>query len=114
MRISDWSSDVCSSDLDGDAWAADTAAAHADFRAFNTPTEIPGRLQLGKLVAWLAEPLPPEAIVTHGAGNYATWLHRFYRFRRFRSQSSEERREGKMCVSPCRTRLTPVRSKQNN
>src|SRR3546814_12543797 len=86
MRISDWSSDVCSSDLDGDAWAADTAAAHADFRAFNTPTEIPGRLQLGKLVAWLAETLPPEAIVTNGAGNYATWLHRFYRFRRFRSQ----------------------------
>src|SRR3546814_15139081 len=79
--------------LDGDAWAADTAAAHADFRAFNTPTEIPGRLQLGKLVAWLAETLPPAAIVTNGAGNYAT--------------SSEARRRGKACVSTCRYRWHP-------
>jgi acetolactate synthase-1/2/3 large subunit len=38
------------------------------------------------VVAWLNETLPPEAIMTNGAGNYATWLHRFYRFRRFRSQ----------------------------
>jgi acetolactate synthase-1/2/3 large subunit len=72
--------------LDTAAWQKDTAAAHADFLAFNRPTEVPGRLQLGKIVAWLAETLPPEAIMTNGAGNYATWLHRFYRFRQFRSQ----------------------------
>ena len=72
--------------LDGSAWRERTAAAHADFLAFNRPTEIPGRLQLGHIVGWLAETLPPEAIITNGAGNYATWLHRFYRFRRFRSQ----------------------------
>src|SRR3546814_4879622 len=106
MRISDWSSDVCSSDLlaiqsgsaafvraarrmpelESAAWRDATAAAHADFLAYNQPTEIPGRLQLGKVVAWLNETLPPEAIMTNGAGNYATWLHRFYRFRRYRSQ----------------------------
>jgi acetolactate synthase-1/2/3 large subunit len=72
--------------LDGSVWRERTAAAHAAFLAFNRPTEIPGRLQLGHVVAWLAETLPPEAIMTNGAGNYATWLHRFYRFRRFRSQ----------------------------
>jgi acetolactate synthase-1/2/3 large subunit len=72
--------------LDSAAWQKDTAAAHADYLAFNRPTEVPGRLQLGKIVAWLAETLPPEAIMTNGAGNYATWLHRFYRFRQFRSQ----------------------------
>jgi len=72
--------------LDPAAWQEHTAAAHADFLDFNRPTEIPGRLQLGRLVAWLAETLPPEAILTNGAGNYATWLHRFYRFRQFRSQ----------------------------
>jgi acetolactate synthase I/II/III large subunit len=72
--------------LDAAAWQEGTAAAHADFLDFNRPTEIPGRLQLGEVVAWLAETLPPEAILTNGAGNYATWLHRFYRFRRFRSQ----------------------------
>ncbi|MGF1630776.1 MAG: thiamine pyrophosphate-binding protein [Kiloniellaceae bacterium] len=72
--------------LDSAAWRHGTEAAHADYLAHNQPTEIPGRLQLGKVVAWLNETLPPEAIMTNGAGNYASWLHRFYRFRRFRSQ----------------------------
>jgi len=31
--------------------------------------------------AHLADVLPVDAIVTNGAGNYAGWLHRFYRFR---------------------------------
>jgi acetolactate synthase-1/2/3 large subunit len=30
--------------------------------------------------------LPPDAILTNGAGNYTTWLHRFYQYRRFRTQ----------------------------
>ena len=32
---------------------------------------------------WLREHLPDDAIITNGAGNYAGWVHRFYRFRRF-------------------------------
>jgi acetolactate synthase-1/2/3 large subunit len=71
---------------DAGAWQDWTAAAHADYLAHNQPTEVPGRLQLGKVVAWLNETLPPEAILTNGAGNYTAWLHRFYRFRQFRSQ----------------------------
>ncbi len=72
--------------FDSAAWAESTAAAHSDYLAHNAPVEVPGRLQLGKLVAWLAETLPPETIVTNGAGNYAGWVHRFYRFHKFRSQ----------------------------
>ena len=30
--------------------------------------------------------LPPDAIVCNGAGNYAAWLHRFYRHRQFATQ----------------------------
>ncbi len=30
----------------------------------------------------LRNTLPPEAIVCNGAGNYATWLHRYYRLRK--------------------------------
>ena len=37
-------------------------------------------------IAHLSETLPPEAILTNGAGNYAGWLHRFYRFRRYGTQ----------------------------
>jgi acetolactate synthase-1/2/3 large subunit len=71
--------------LDSGAWQDWTAAAHADYLAHNAPTEIPGRLQLGKLVARLRATLPPEAIITNGAGNYTGWVHRFHRFRTYRS-----------------------------
>jgi acetolactate synthase-1/2/3 large subunit len=34
------------------------------------------------VVGWLADHLPEDAVVTNGAGNYAAFLHRYYRFRR--------------------------------
>ncbi|TIO12287.1 MAG: thiamine pyrophosphate-binding protein, partial [Mesorhizobium sp.] len=37
---------------------------------------------------WLRETLPEDAILTNGAGNYATWVHRFHRFRRFATQAA--------------------------
>ncbi len=72
--------------LDGGAWKDWTASARADYLAHNTPTEIPGKLQMGKVMDWLRDTLPPETIITNGAGNYTGWVHRFYRFREFRSQ----------------------------
>lgn len=50
------------------------------------PTELPGPLQLGEIVAWLGRRLPPEAVITNGAGNYTLWVHRFYPFRGWGSQ----------------------------
>ena len=41
---------------------------------------------MGEIMAWLEQHLPEDAIMTNGAGNYATWLHRFHRYRRFRTQ----------------------------
>ena len=34
------------------------------------------------------ERLPDDAIITNGAGNYATWAHRFHRWRRFGTQAA--------------------------
>ncbi|MEX2318351.1 MAG: thiamine pyrophosphate-dependent enzyme, partial [Bauldia sp.] len=45
-----------------------------------------GPVQLSEIVAWLGDRLPDDAIIANGAGNYAGWLHRFYRFRRFGTQ----------------------------
>ena len=47
---------------------------------------MPGTLDLWQVVATLRDVLPDDAILTNGAGNYATWLHRLYRYPRFRSQ----------------------------
>ncbi len=62
-------------------WANATSDAHAAELAWRTPTRIAGELQLGELVASLAERLPPGTIVTNGAGNYAIWANRHFPYR---------------------------------
>ncbi|TDU00523.1 MULTISPECIES: thiamine pyrophosphate-binding protein [Azorhizobium] len=64
-------------------WAQDTATAHSDYLAWTeTPATLPGAFQYGEAMLHLRNTLPPEAIVCNGAGNYATWLHRYYRLRK--------------------------------
>jgi acetolactate synthase-1/2/3 large subunit len=62
-------------------WAAATATAHADYLAWQEPVRGPGELQMSEIVRWLSDHLPRNAIICNGAGNFATWVHRFYRYR---------------------------------
>ncbi len=65
-------------------WGAETAAAHADYLAWSEePTPQPGGVNLGTILTWLRDNVPTDTILCNGAGNYASWIHRFYRFRRF-------------------------------
>ncbi len=58
------------------------ARLHAAYRAFTEdPPPAPGDLDPGRVFVLLREHLPPEAILTSGAGNYALWLHRFFHHR---------------------------------
>lgn len=69
------------------AWAGEAAKAHADYLAWTeTARELPGAFQYGKVVTWLRDRLPKDAIVCNGAGNYAGWLHRHHRFHTFAAQ----------------------------
>ncbi len=69
-------------------WIAETREAHAEFLAWSDPApiRIPGPLQMGEVMAHLREVLPANAIFCNGAGNFATWVHRFWPFRAFASQ----------------------------
>jgi acetolactate synthase I/II/III large subunit len=68
-------------------WLGDAKAAHDDYIAFSEkPTEVPGGVNLGAILVWLRENLPDDSMVCNGAGNYAAWIHRFYRFRKFATQ----------------------------
>ncbi len=69
-----------------DAWRAWRESARADYLDNIRPPKVPGRVQMGEIAAWLDEHLPEDAILTNGAGNYTVWLHRFFRYRRFRTQ----------------------------
>jgi acetolactate synthase-1/2/3 large subunit len=70
-------------------WAGRTEALHAAYRKWSTPPATsPGEVAMGPIMVWLEENLPDDAIMTNGAGNYATWLHRFHRFRKFATQAA--------------------------
>src|SRR3546814_18832877 len=100
MRISDWSSDVCSSDLDAEhrqqalhfihrqRFAGD---AEIDPQLLAAVVQLPGQRQRGGTEAELT-----VADLT--------------------AARSEERRVGKECVSKCRTRWSPYnkKKKKNN
>ena len=46
----------------------------------------PDALNLWQVMRQLEQRLPPDFILANGAGNFATWGHRFHRYPRFRTQ----------------------------
>src|SRR3546814_17545588 len=103
MRISDWSSDVCSSDLSCGAvtqrnLAESAALATASLPRAGQPSNDSGhpRRAAGRCVQAASGGAAPRR--TAGSG-----LAR-----------SEERRVGKECVSTCRSRWSPVHSKKKH
>ncbi len=72
--------------LDGAKWRAGTEAARNSYLSYIEPKPLPGKLQYGDIVKGLRETLPADAIICNGAGNFATWVHRYYQYRDFRTQ----------------------------
>jgi acetolactate synthase-1/2/3 large subunit len=68
------------------AWTGEAESAHAAYLEWREPRPMLGDVQLGEIMRQLAEKIPADSILTNGAGNYATWLHRHYSYRHFRSQ----------------------------
>ncbi|MDJ1462616.1 thiamine pyrophosphate-binding protein [Nitratireductor sp. GZWM139] len=70
-------------------WAEETERLHQAYLDWSTPPKTgPGAVQMGPIMEYLESVLPDDAIFTNGAGNYATWVHRFHRFRRFATQGA--------------------------
>ncbi|HEY2255284.1 MAG TPA: thiamine pyrophosphate-binding protein [Variovorax sp.] len=69
-------------------WEAWTAAANADYLAnlepqalAGLPADAPrGAVDMAAVVALLQQHLPPDAAITNGAGNFASWVHRYFRY----------------------------------
>lgn len=65
-------------------WSAWTAACHADYMANidvgNGGVQLPGPIDMPAIIHSLQRLLPDDAVLTNGAGNFASWLHRFYRY----------------------------------
>jgi acetolactate synthase I/II/III large subunit len=60
-------------------WADWTAAANADYLGNLVPQQLPGSIDMPAIVAALQKHLPDDALITNGAGNFASWTHRFFK-----------------------------------
>lgn len=67
-------------------WQPWAVAARKEYLETLQPEPASGEPDLGRIIAYLREQLPPEAILTNGAGNYASWLHRYYTYAKYRTQ----------------------------
>jgi len=69
-------------------WAPALEAMHTSYESWTNAAAVnhPGALQMGQVMAHLNEVLPDDAIMCNGAGNYATWLHRYRHFTRYGTQ----------------------------
>lgn len=77
--------DVC--EIEAVTNESNVAVARQDYIEWSeAPLPLPGRFQYGEVVRWLRDRLPSTAIICNGAGNYASWIHRYYRFRGFGTQ----------------------------
>ena len=68
------------------AWSQRTAQLHDSFLDYSQVKSQGGTLDLAEIVGWLDINLAEDAILCNGAGNYAIWLHRFFRWRRYGTQ----------------------------
>src|SRR3546814_3079955 len=124
MRISDWSADVCSSDLAVKTFTADQvifAAAARGTQKLLHKLKGEGSLpkvsdRLGVLTRTNSEAirgaLAPDTSTdfTEGVAITSSWHpdeHTHIEPVRYGKGRSEERRVGKECVSPCRSRWSP-------
>ncbi len=64
-------------------WREQAGEAHEEYLAFSSTVLPSTNVDLARVMIWLRENLPADAVLCNGAGNYASWIHRYYRFRRF-------------------------------
>ena len=61
-------------------WRTWAEACHADYLGNLEPQALPGEIDMPAMVATMQKHLPVDTVLTNGAGNFASWLHRFYRY----------------------------------
>src|SRR3546814_14084138 len=107
MRISDWSSDVCSSDLLLPLSAPVTLAQNSSLRG---PMALPSRHSLFPFLRWM----PRQTRASVGRDLIVGLSGAILALPQSIAYRSEERRVGTECVSTCRSRWSPYHYNKKN
>jgi acetolactate synthase-1/2/3 large subunit len=65
---------------------AAVAAAHQDYLDWNRSINVAGEVQFSDIIHSVRNLSGDDAIICNGAGNNTSWLHRFFRYRSYRTQ----------------------------
>ena len=68
------------------AWSELRAELRAVYERSLKPIALPGDVKLAEVVRTVSQMLPEDGIVTNGAGNYAAFVHRYFEYKRYRTQ----------------------------
>jgi acetolactate synthase I/II/III large subunit len=76
--------------IESPPWREATVQARAEYALWQGRPPVYShsvpKLDLWQVVEKLREALPPDTIVTNGAGNFSSWAHRFWRYSGLRTQ----------------------------
>lgn len=64
----------------GGNWSAWRKQAREAYLAGLVAPAQPGNVDIASIIAWLQDNLPADSILTNGAGNFALWPNKFFKF----------------------------------
>lgn len=71
---------------DKNAWSQQVAQAHQVYLDWNRSISVDSAVQLSDIIHSTRNQTDDDAIICNGAGNNTGWLHRFFRYRGYRTQ----------------------------
>jgi acetolactate synthase-1/2/3 large subunit len=76
--------------IEAPPWRETTVQGRAEYEAWQTRPPVYAhavpKLDLWQVIETIKRAVPEDTLITNGAGNFATWAHRFYRYPRLRTQ----------------------------
>jgi acetolactate synthase-1/2/3 large subunit len=67
-------------------WSGLRAELRAGYERTLEPVPLPGKVKLAEVVRTVSRMLPEDGFITNGAGNFATYVHRYFEYKRYRTQ----------------------------
>ena len=71
---------------DANTWKQQVAQAHQEYLDWNRSVSVNGAVQLSDIIHSVRNQTDDDAIICNGAGLNTGWLHRFFRYREYRTQ----------------------------